>query len=75
MASYGGGQSQPPPVCRRSGQTGANRPSLFNNGLLSPNGKLAFFNRTKNGQDYGRLVDVARSQPIGPAALLPSAIG
>ncbi len=40
---------------------------LFNNGLLSPNGKLAFFNRTKNGQEYGRLVDVARRQPIGPA--------
>jgi hypothetical protein len=39
----------------------------FNNGLLSPHGKLAFFNRTGNGQEYGRLVDVARREPIGPA--------
>ena len=40
---------------------------LFDGGLLSPNGKLAFFNRTETGQEYGRLVDVARRQPIGPA--------
>ena len=26
---------------------------LFNNGLISPNGKLAFFNRTQKGQKYG----------------------
>ncbi len=39
----------------------------FDGGLLSSKGKLAFFNRTKNGQEYGRLVDVARRQFIGPA--------
>lgn len=39
----------------------------FTKALVSPDGRRAFLNMIHVGEDYGRLVDVARGEPVGPA--------